>query len=55
MGKVSIHFQNEKDLIEIPEAIREKMEFFPVKDMDEVVKIAFSDEKIASSKAKKKA
>ena len=53
--RIIIPWQNEKDLIEIPENIREKMEFFPVKDMDEVVKIAFSDEKIAPTKVKKKA
>ncbi len=40
--KVIIPAQNEKDLQEIPVNIRNKMEFFPVKDMDEVVKIAFS-------------
>jgi len=39
--KVIIPAQNEKDLAEIPKNIREKMQFFPVKDMDEVVKIAF--------------
>jgi ATP-dependent Lon protease len=39
--KVIIPAQNEKDLEEIPKDIREKMEFFPVKDMDEVVRIAF--------------
>ena len=39
--KVIIPAQNKKDLEEIPKDIRDKMEFFPVKDMDEVVKIAF--------------
>jgi ATP-dependent Lon protease len=39
--KVIIPAQNKKDLDEIPKDIRDKMEFFPVKDMDEVVKIAF--------------
>ncbi|NOR26142.1 MAG: endopeptidase La [Desulforhopalus sp.] len=39
--KIIIPEQNEKDLQEIPKDIRDKMEFFPVKDMDEVVKIAF--------------
>ncbi len=39
--KIIIPDQNEKDLQEIPKEIRDKMEFFPVKDMDEVVKIAF--------------
>ena len=41
INKVIIPAQNEKDLQEIPIDIRNKMEFFPVKDMDEVVKIAF--------------
>jgi ATP-dependent Lon protease len=39
--KVIIPEQNKKDLAEIPKDIRDKMEFYPVKDMDEVVKIAF--------------
>ena len=38
---ITIPDQNKKDLEEIPQDIRDKMEFFPVKDMDEVVKIAF--------------
>ncbi len=37
--------QNEKDLVEIPPEIRKTMTFYPVKDMDAVVKIAFEDEK----------
>ncbi len=49
--KVIIPAQNEKDLQEIPIDIRNKMEFFPVKDMDEVVKIAFP--KIAAGKTVK--
>ena len=39
--KVIIPEQNKKDLVEIPEDIRKKMEFYPVKVMDEVVRIAF--------------
>lgn len=39
--KVIIPFHNKKDLADIPKDIRDKMEFFPVKSMDEVVKIAF--------------
>ena len=39
--KVIIPYHNKKDLAEIPKDIRDKMEFFPVKNMDEVVKIAF--------------
>ncbi len=41
--KIIIPEQNAKDLQEIPKEIRDKMEFFPVKDMDEVVKIAFAE------------
>lgn len=40
--QVIIPDQNEKDLQEIPKDIRDKMKFYPVKDMDEVVKIAFT-------------
>jgi ATP-dependent Lon protease len=53
--KVIIPAQNEKDLEEIPKDIREKMEFFPVKDMDEVVRIAFphtAPKKITKASAK---
>jgi ATP-dependent Lon protease len=42
IDKIIIPEQNEKDLIEIPKNIRDKMKFYPVKDMDEVVKIAFA-------------
>ncbi len=50
--KIIIPLQNEKDLVEIPKDIRDKMEFFPVKDMDEVVKIAF--QKVAGRKRGKR-
>ena len=43
IDRVIIPDQNKKDLEEIPKDIREKMEFFPVKDMDEVVRIAFPE------------
>ncbi len=39
--KVIIPEQNKKDLAEIPETIRKKMQFFPVKSMDEIVQLAF--------------
>lgn len=54
INKVIIPDQNKKDLVEIPADIRKKMQFFPVKDMDEVVKIAFtkSTKKITKKKAK---
>jgi len=41
LDKVIIPELNKKDLVEIPQDIRDKMQFFPVKDMDEVVRIAF--------------
>ena len=43
LNRVIIPIQNDKDLVEIPPEIRKKMEFYPVKDMDEVVAIAFGD------------
>ena len=45
INKVIIPDQNEKDLIEIPAEIRKTMTFYPVKDMDEVVALAFSHSK----------
>lgn len=51
INKIIIPAQNEKDLEEIPKDIRDKMQFFPVKDMDEVVKIAFP--KVAPQKIAK--
>jgi len=51
INKVIIPDQNKKDLEEIPKDIREKMEFYPVKDMDEVVRIAFPQ--TAPKKARK--
>jgi ATP-dependent Lon protease len=42
INKVIIPDQNEKDLIEIPAEIRKTMTFYPVKDMDEVVALAFN-------------
>jgi ATP-dependent Lon protease len=38
--KIVIPEQNKKDLDEIPKDIRNKMTFYPVKDMDEVVRLA---------------
>ncbi len=45
LTKVIIPDQNEKDLVEIPPEIRKTMTFYPVKDMDEVVAIAFNGKK----------
>jgi ATP-dependent Lon protease len=47
--KVIIPAQNKKDLVEIPKDIRAQMEFIPVKNMDQILKIAFRE----SKKAKK--
>jgi ATP-dependent Lon protease len=45
MKKVIIPEQNKKDLVEIPKNIREQMEFIPVKNMDQVLKVAFRETK----------
>ena len=52
--KVIIPDQNKKDLVEIPADVRKKMQFFPVKDMDEVVKIAFGKPEKKAVKTSKK-
>ena len=54
--KVIIPNLNKKDLVDIPEDIRKKMQFFPVKDMDEIVKIAFpkSEKNVVSKISGKK-
>jgi ATP-dependent Lon protease len=36
---------NKKDLVEIPKDIRDQMEFIPVKNMDQILKIAFRETK----------
>ena len=40
--KVLIPFENKKDLIEIPQSIRKNIEIIPVKNVDEVLKIALT-------------
>jgi ATP-dependent Lon protease len=50
INKVIIPAQNEKDLSEIPPEIRKKMTFYPVKDMDEVVQLAFNGSKATKKK-----
>lgn len=54
LTKVIIPAQNEKDLVEIPPEIRKSMTFYPVKDMDEVVQLAFNGQVGKKAKAKKK-
>ena len=51
--KVIIPAQNKKDLVEIPKDIRAQMEFIPVKNMDQILKIAFKETK-KDTKAKGK-
>lgn len=37
--KVLIPEENQKDLVEIPEELRKKITFFPVRHMDEVIEL----------------
>ncbi len=43
--KVIIPHRNKKDLVELPSYVRKKMEFLPVKHMDEVLRIALTGPK----------
>ena len=38
--RIIIPYENEKDLVEIPEELRNKITFYPVKHMDEVIELA---------------
>ena len=40
--KVLIPYENKKDLLEIPEVIKKNMEIIPVKNVDEVLKLALT-------------
>jgi ATP-dependent Lon protease len=55
INKVIIPDQNKMDLIEIPADVRKKMQFFPVKDMDEVVRIAFGKSEKKAARTQNKA
>jgi ATP-dependent Lon protease len=53
---VIIPEQNQKELVEIPEDIRRRMKFHPVKDMDEVIGLAFKKpEKVKRRKIRRAA
>jgi ATP-dependent Lon protease len=55
--KVIIPEENQKDLVEIPEELRKKITFFPVKHMDEVIELTLgkiSPSKIQPKKAERK-
>jgi len=43
--KVVIPYANKKDLVELPSYLRQKMDFIPVKHMDEVLRIALTKPK----------
>lgn len=47
--KVIIPFRNKKDLVELPSYLRKKLEFIPVKHMDEVLRIALLRKKAGGS------
>jgi ATP-dependent Lon protease len=44
INRIIIPHYNKKDLVEIPKDIREKMEFIPVKNMEQILKVAFKPE-----------
>jgi len=41
IDRIIIPDHNKKDLVEIPKDIRDKMEFIPAKNMDQILKVAF--------------
>jgi ATP-dependent Lon protease len=45
---VIIPYMNKKDLADLPQYMRKKIDFFPVKHMDEVLRIAFQNKRIKS-------
>ena len=46
--KVIIPYQNKKDLIDLPSYIRKRINFLPVKHMDEVLRIALANKRVKS-------
>ena len=55
INKVIIPFENQKDLVEIPEELRKKITFFPVKHMDEVIELTLGKMPASSRKQKREA
>ncbi|GAB4338382.1 MAG: endopeptidase La [Desulfobulbaceae bacterium] len=43
--RVIIPYENQKDLVEIPEELRKQITFYPVKDMDTVIELALGKER----------
>ncbi len=52
IDKIIIPEENEKDLVEIPEELRKKITFYPVKHMDEVISLALGKLKKGGRKKK---
>ncbi|MDH3327932.1 MAG: endopeptidase La [Desulfobulbaceae bacterium] len=52
--KVIIPEENKKDLVEIPEELRKKITFYPVKDMDAVIELALGNIKKQPKRFKSK-
>lgn len=50
--KVVIPEENQKDLVEIPEELRKKITFYPVKHMDEVIELALGNISVRKNQAK---
>lgn len=53
ISKVIIPLENKKDLVEIPEELRKKITFYPVKDMDSVIELALGKVKKNRRRSKK--
>ncbi|WP_028582498.1 endopeptidase La [Desulfogranum japonicum] len=53
LSKIIIPDENKKDLVEIPEELRKKITFYPVKHMDEVIRLTLGSETVTAGKKKK--
>ncbi len=53
LSKIIIPDENKKDLVEIPEELRKKITFHPVKHMDEVIRLTLGSETVAVDRKKK--
>lgn len=53
--KIIIPEENKKDLVEIPEELRKKITFYPVKDMDAVIELALGNIKKPTKRRKTRA
>ena len=53
ISKVIIPMENQKDLIDIPEELRKKINFYPAKDMDTVIELALGKTRKSRRSGKK--